>query len=65
MRDSLVGALGRISWQTVTVLVTVIAAVVIVWVVSPEHRGDILAALGVLGPMLLAFMRPMLAGGAS
>lgn len=64
MRDSLVGALGRISWQTVTVLVAVIAAVVIVWVVSPEHRGDILAALGVLGPMLLAFMRPALRGPA-
>lgn len=65
MRDSLTGALSRISWPTAAVLVAIIAAIVAVWVTGPEHRGDILAALGILGPALLALMRPMLRGGES
>ena len=63
MRDSLTGALSRISWPTAAVLVAVIAAVVTVWIVSPEHRGDILAAPGGLRPPLLAVMRPRLPRG--
>lgn len=64
MRESLTGALSRISWPTAAVLVAVIAATVTVWVTSPDHRGDILAALAVIGPALLALMRPMLRGPA-
>lgn len=64
MRDSLTGALSRISWQTVVVLVAFIAAAVVVWVTSPEHRGDILATLAVVGPAVLAAMQPMLRGPA-
>lgn len=62
MRDSLTSAMSRISWQTASVLIAVIAAIVIVWVTSPDHRGDILAALGTVGALLLAVMRPMLRG---
>ncbi len=64
MRESLTGALSRISWPTAAVLVAIIAATVTVWVTSPDHRGDILAALAVIGPALLALMRPMLRGPA-
>ena len=64
MRDSLTGALSRISWQTAAVLIAVIAAIVIVWVTSPDHRSDILAALGTIGALLLAVMRPMMRGPA-
>lgn len=64
MRDSLTGALARISWPTAAVLVAVIAAIVVVWVTSPDHRGDILGAIGALGALLLAVMRPMLRGPA-
>lgn len=64
MRDSPTGALARISWQTAAVLIAVIAAIVVVWVTSPDHRGDLLAALGTLGALLLAVMRPMLRGPA-
>lgn len=63
-RPSLTSALSRISWQTAAVLIAVIAAIVIVWVTSPDHRGDILAALGTIGALLLAVMRPMLRGPA-
>lgn len=54
----------KLEWQTVVVLVAFVAAAVVVWVVSPDHRGDILAALAVIGPALLALMRPMLRGPA-
>lgn len=64
MRESLTGALSRISWPTAAVLVAIIAAIVVVWVTSPDHRGDILAALGTVGALLLAIMRPMLRGPA-
>jgi hypothetical protein len=50
----------RIEWPTVAVLGLVLAALVVVWVTGPEHRGDILAALGTVGALLLAVMRPML-----
>ena len=56
----------KLEWQTVVVLVAFVAAAVVVWVVSPDHRGDILATLAVVGPAVLAVMRPaMRAGGAS
>jgi hypothetical protein len=50
----------HLEWQTVVVLVAFVAAAVVVWVVSPDHRGDILATLAVVGPAVLAMMRPML-----
>lgn len=50
----------KLEWQTVVVLVAFVAAAVVVWTVAPDHRGDILATLAVVGPAVLAVMRPML-----
>ncbi len=50
----------RIEWPTVAVLGLVLAALVVVWVTGPEHRGDILASVGAVGAVLLAVLRPML-----
>ncbi len=50
----------RIEWPTVAVLGLVLAALVVVWVTGPEHRGDILAGVGAVGAVLLAVLRPML-----
>ena len=41
--------LPKIEWPTAIVLVAVIAAIVAVWITAPDHRGDILAALGTAG----------------
>lgn len=49
-----------ISWPTATVLVGVVAGLTISWAVAPEHRAEILAALGAGGAALLAAMRPLL-----
>lgn len=55
----------RVEWPTVAVLALVLTALCVVWVTGPEHRGDILLGIGAIGNLLLAIMRPMLAGGAS
>lgn len=55
----------RVEWPTVAVLALVLTALCVVWVTGPEHRGDILAGVGAVGALLLAVLRPMLAGGAS
>jgi hypothetical protein len=51
--------LPRLEWPTAVVLVAVIAAIVAVWVTAPDHRGDILAALGTAGAAVLALMREL------
>lgn len=43
-----------ISWPTVAALALVLATLCVVWVTSPDHRGDILAGVGALGAVLLA-----------
>lgn len=54
--------LPKIEWPTAAVLVAVIAAIVTVWVTSPDHRGDILAVLGTVGAIVLAVMRALASG---
>lgn len=51
--------LPKIEWPTAIVLVAVIAAIVAVWITAPDHRGDILAALGTAGAVVLALMRAL------
>ncbi len=51
--------LPKIEWPTALVLVAVIAAIVAVWITAPDHRGDILAALGTAGAVVLALMRAL------
>jgi hypothetical protein len=51
--------LPRLEWPTAVVLVAVIAAIVAVWITAPDHRGDILAALGTTGAAVLALMRAL------
>lgn len=55
--------LPKIEWPTAAVLVALIAAIVAVWVTGPEHRGDILAGLGVCGGAVLAIMRALISTG--
>lgn len=54
-----------ISWPTATVLVSVVAALATAWAVAPEHRAELLTALGAGGAALLAAMRPIISKGAS
>lgn len=55
--------LPKIEWPTAAVLIALIAAIVAVWVTGPEHRGDILAGLGVCGGAVLALMRALISTG--
>lgn len=52
--------LPRLEWPTAVVLVAVLAALVAVWITAPDHRGDILAAIGGGGAAVLALMRALI-----
>ena len=52
--------LPKIEWPTAAVLVAVIALIGLVWWSAPDHRGDILAAVGGAGALVLAVMRGLM-----
>ncbi len=54
----------EVRWPTAAVLIAFLVCVTLVYVVVPEHRSEVLAGLAFLGPVLLGFMRRVLAPAA-